>query len=235
MKLRLNWVLLLLLVALMVGWCASSAVAQDHAKPRDRERKPRAEEPKRHHEPPSTARERQPRPRQESEARPRDDNRDRNRDRQYEGRRDDNARDRDRDGYRRDDARTRHPRPRVDDRRDRNRDRRYEGRRDYDRYHWNRYRNHHQWNRDRFPRLYFGIRLFDHRFYLGRPFGPHYRMWYRDRYRVQRLFYWPFYYPPELGCDWYWVPRDRILVRDPYTGEEYWEYSDYAYVYICFD
>lgn len=206
MKLRFHQVLLLLL-AVLVGSCliASRVSAQDRAKPRDRERKPHAEQgEKRRQSPPSTARERQPRPQHEGqEARPRD----------------------------RDDARDRHPRPRVEERRPP--DRRYEGRRDYDRYHWNRYRSHRQWNRDRFPRWYFGLRLFDRRYYNGHPFGPHYRLWYRDRYRVQKLFYWPFYYPPELGCNWYWVPRDRILIRD--NGVDYYEYSDYDYVYICFD
>jgi len=209
MKLRLRDVLAILIVFVMVGWCTSVGSAQDHAKPRERESKERSDKPraekreKQRQPPPSTARERQPRPRHEGqEARPRDN------------------------------ARDRHPRPRVDNRREPGR--RYEGKRDYDRYHWNKYRNHNRYSRDRFPRLYFGLRLFDHRYYRGYPFGPHYRMLYRDRYRVHRLFYWPFYYPPEFGCDQYWVPRDRILVVDD-NGDEYYEYFDYDYVYICFD
>lgn len=76
---------------------------------------------------------------------------------------------------------------------------------------------------------------FEHRHYRGNRFGPHYRLWYYDRFDAWQLFYWPYPYEPRLGCSWYRVPTERRLVYDHYSRREYREYSRYRRLYLCFD
>jgi hypothetical protein len=49
------------------------------------------------------------------------------------------------------------------------------------------------------------------------------------------MFFWPFAHSPALGCHWYYVPTDRRLIVESYSDDEYWEYTDYRRLYICFD
>lgn len=84
------------------------------------------------------------------------------------------------------------------------------------------------------PDRYDRYHRFDHRHYRGSRFGPHHRLWYYDRSAWQ-LFYWPYPYEPRFGCGWYRVPTERRLVYDYYFCEEYWKYSRYRRLYLCFD
>ena len=104
----------------------------------------------------------------------------------------------------------------------------------HNRYHWNNYRDHAKPRANRFPRYYGNRDLFHNRHYRGHLFGPHYRFQYFFG-GMYEFFYWPYFYEPLWGCGWYWVPYQRILVIDPDSGEQYWEYWDYRYRYICFD
>jgi hypothetical protein len=216
---RWRFVIVLLIVIFAAAWCGSRVRAQDHARPRSGGGQGHGQSGQRS---------------QPSHAQPRQHDNQRRGDtehRQQQGTRDNRG-----DRAQRGDAQGRHPQPGYDNRggrSDGNRGR-YQGRQDNDRYNWRNYGQHQRWDRDRFPRRYYGISPFN-RHYRGRGFGPHYGMWYRNQYNTWGLFYWPYAYEPLFGCGWYWVPRERQLIVDEYTGEEYWDYSDYGYLYLCFD
>ena len=241
MQRRWRFLIILIILTVAAAWCGTQVVAEN-AKPRDKTRERTHTERRRDSTPPKARRseERQSQRHQsgrDSKARPerrqressdRDDaphrhpqpgaNVDRDKDR-------DRGQDIDRDRLRRRDAERRHPRP--DGRYDRDRHR------DWDRYHWRNWNHRQRWDRDRFPRSYAGRGRFNGCRYRGWYFGPHHRLWYLDR-STWRLFYWPYPYAPRLGCGWYWVPTDR----SPFSGDrddEYWDYTDYRYVYLCFD
>lgn len=146
---------------------------------------------------------------------------------QTERKRESQAQPRDRDQRAREDAARRRPRPDESYRRSREH-------REIDRYDWRSYERRSRLSRDRFPRFYFGVRTFDRLYYRGEVFGPHYGLWYRDDARW-RMFFWPFPYGPVRGCRWYYVPTDRRLISESYSNEEYWEYTEYRRLYICFD
>ncbi len=135
------------------------------------------------------------------------------------------------DGQPRNDAEHRQPRPGYRDNRGERRGDSNTGRHNYD---WRNYGQRQRWDRDRFPRSYHGSGLFDRRYYRGHRFGPHYRLWYYDRF-TWTMFYWPYAYEPLYGCGWYWVPTERRPIDDPYSDEEFWDYTDYQYRYICFN
>ncbi len=135
---------------------------------------------------------------------------------------------RDRDQRASEDAARRRPRPDESYRRSREH-------RDIDRYDWRNYELRFRGSRDRFPRFYFGVRTFDRLRYRGEVFGPHYGLWYRVDDHRWRMFFWPFSYGPVRGCRWYYVPTDRRLIAESYSSEEYWEYTEYRRLYICFD
>jgi hypothetical protein len=224
---RKRFIIALIIVVLAAAFCGSRVYSQDRAKPRgqggsqaqpDRQRGGRQPEA------------RQPRA----------------------GRSDEGSRSQDR--ARRDDSEARRPRPGSEARRDDRRPPRsvpgpsYDTRRrhprpdgyyerrypQWDNYHWRNWNHRDRWHRGRFPRLFFGLRLFDGYSYMGRTFGPHYGLWhFHDG--AWRMFYWPFAYPPMRGCGWYLVPTDRVEFYDPWSGEYYWDYTGWDYVYICFD
>jgi len=238
MKPRLRFIVVLFAVLALAAFCGSRINAQDRAKPRDRgqsssERKREAQPQDRRQRPSGETQPSRPqreerterndaeRRHPQSRAEDRRDNDDRR------GREADRQRDYDRNRPGLSDAERRHPQP--DGRYDRGRD----NRRDWDRYHWRSWNHRNRYDRDRFPRFYFGLRLFDGRYYRGYGFGPHYRLWYYDR--SWQMFYWPYPYAPMYGCGWYWVPTDRRLVYDPYQDDEYWDYSDYRRIYVCFN
>ncbi len=195
---------------IMVAWSGTDDRAQEHAKPRD-DKQTKTE--RKRDTPPPKAREGEqtktqaPADRSDAQRRqPQSTN--------------DGRRDRDNNGDRstKTDAQRRQPRPNGN----------------YDRYSWRKYDGRSHGARDRFPRSYGGSRYFDRRFYRGNLFGSHDRLWYSYR-NAWRLFYWPYPYAPLYGCGWYFVPTDRVLVYDPYSREEYWEYTNYERAYLCFD
>lgn len=100
-------------------------------------------------------------------------------------------------------------------------------------YHWRDYKNRGQHEHDRFPRHYGGPSVFGGLSYRGHPFGPHDRLWYYDE-PAWRLFYWPYAYAPFYDCGWYDVPTNRRLVRDRNSDLEFWEYTDYRRIRLCF-
>ncbi len=106
--------------------------------------------------------------------------------------------------------------------------------RDYSMFDWRRYDRRPQWSRDRFPRFFNDLRVFNRLRYHGETFGPHYRLWYRYA-GAWMLFYWPYTNEPDRGCTTYFVPTYRRLSIDLRSRFEYWEYSDYRRLYICFD
>ncbi len=106
--------------------------------------------------------------------------------------------------------------------------------RDYSMFDWRRYDRRPQWSRDRFPRFFNDLRVFDRRHYHGETFGPHYRLWYRYA-GVWISFYWPYAVEPHSGCSTYFVPSRRGLYTDMVSGIDYWDYTDYRRLYICFD
>jgi len=224
---RKRFIVALIIVVLAAAFCSSRVYSQDRAKPRgqggsqaqpDRQRggrQPEARQPRAGRSDEGSRSQDRAR-RSDTEARrPRPGG---------EARRDDRRPPRPAPGpsY---DARSRHPRP----------DGRYERRYpQWNNYHWRNWNYRDRWHRDRFPRFYFGLGIFDGYLYLGRPFGPHYGLPYlRDH--AWRFCYWPFPYPPSYGCGYYYVPTQRVEYRDPYTGETYYEYTDYDYVYLCID
>ncbi len=123
-------------------------------------------------------------------------------------------------------AQDRHPRPGQYDRRDdRNR---------YDQYHWRNYQRPDRGRWYRFPRSYRGADWYGRTRFYGRNFGPHYRLWHYDR-SSWVSFYWPYWYRPNVGCGWYWVPTNR-RPADRYDYDDGdWEYSNYRLMYLCFD
>jgi len=209
---RWRFIVVLAVVLLMAAFCGARHLrADDHARPRSHGSSASS------HSSGQGAQHAQPRGGSGSrhEARPPQGNRQPRTD----GRRYDN----------RSEAERRHPQP-DPGRHDYGRDGRG---RDYSRYHWQGRTHYERWGHYRFPRTYDGLGLFG-RYYRGYGFGPHYRLWYYGR-SGWSLFYWPYAYEPLYGCGWYWVPTDRRLVTDPETGEEYWDYTDYQYRYLCFD
>ena len=215
MKNLCRFILVFIVVAIATAWCSSRLNAEERAKPRDRDGEYTKTE--RNRERTNTQ---APANRDNARRRQPQSANDGRRDRDNNGNRDRNART---------DAQRRHPRP--DGRYDHGR---YDNRRDNDRYRWRNHGQRQRWDRDRFPRYYGNRHLFDHRYYRGYMFGPDYRLWYYDR-NVWRMCYWAYQYAPPYGCGWYRVPLDHQLVYDPYSGEEYWEYTDYQYIYLCFN
>ena len=82
----------------------------------------------------------------------------------------------------------------------------------------------------RFPRSYGFSRFYGYR-YGDSWLRPHYRYW-----NGFSWFYWPWYDAPRYGCGWYWLPTHRSPVPpDGDEGEQWWEYDDWGWVYVCTD
>lgn len=92
---------------------------------------------------------------------------------------------------------------------------------------WRENPNGSAWFPYRYPRR--GL-YFPNRYLFGRPFGPHFEIWYGQE---STWFFWPFEDAPEAGCGWYWVPTRRTLADDVYGPR--WRYWRWRYLYLCVD
>ncbi len=104
----------------------------------------------------------------------------------------------------------------------------------YDRYDYRRYPERRLEERDRFPRYYPRVPYFRDRFYRHRAFGPHLPLVYIDG-SAEFRFYWPYLSEPQRGCDWYYVPTHRWPYHNPRSRDQYWDYSEWKKLYLCFD